>query len=305
MISVQTCSLCEGRQFKRFDQRDYQGYEVTNWLCRRCGLVFMSPRMDEEELENFYSTEYRKIYQGEENPTPADLLVQQARSKHLIEVASAEFIHSKRHLDIGCSGGLLLEAMHEAFDCQSIGVEPGDAYRTYCLKRGLIVYRTLDELAEIKQESFDLVTMSHVLEHLTDPVGYLTTLRDRFMCTGGYLLVEVPNLYGHSCFEIAHNFSFSRHTLMDVLLKSGFAVMLLREHGAPRSKTRLLYLTVLAQSMANPIPLYRIPRRLPWIIVLRRKMGLSRGNVSRFLERHFKQASSHVFRSNPVKERHR
>jgi hypothetical protein len=62
----------------------------------------------------------------------------------------------------------------------------------------------------------------------------------------GWLLLEVPNLYCHDSFEIAHLVSFSPHTLRQTVQKAGFEVVKLRAHGHPRSELLPLYLTLLA-----------------------------------------------------------
>lgn len=275
MVYIQTCPLCSEKKFRLFDQRYFRNYHLSNWLCLYCGLVFMSPHMDEEELDKFYNAEYRMIYQGVEGPTQDDLDIQRARAKHLTEIALSQITDLKLHLDIGCSSGVLMEEMSAYYNCQSMGVEPSEAYRSFCIDRGLDVIRTLDEYSAQAIELFDIVTMSHVVEHLVDPVDYLSKLRSEFMHPGGYLLVEVPNLYGHNCFEIAHNFSFSSQSLVEVLHKAGFTVQLLKKHGIPRSGTRPLYLTALAQSKPVDQPPHRVRRINPLLVYWRRKIGLS------------------------------
>jgi hypothetical protein len=89
--------------------------------------------------------------------------------------------------------------------------------------------------------------MAHVLEHLPDPVGYLISLREQYLLPQGWLLIEVPNLYCHDSFEIAHLASYSMHTLCQTLLRSGFEIFKHQSHGRPRSELLGLYLTVLAK----------------------------------------------------------
>ena len=73
------------------------------------------------------------------------------------------------------------------------------------------------------------------------------TCAHKFLEPDGWLLLEVPNLYAHDCFEVAHLISFSAHTLTQVVQKAGFRVIQLRAHGLPRSRLIPLYLTLLAQ----------------------------------------------------------
>lgn len=242
-----SCPLCGGNQSQLFDRRRFRGFEVTNRICRRCGLVYQYPRMSDAELEAFYEDQYRQLYQGNPDPGQDDLAVQAARAEALLDFVKRSRIQFSRHLDIGSSAGLLLERFGAAFGSQKVGVEPGRAYREYAARRGVQTYASLEELRRAGEAKFDLVTMAHVLEHLPDPVGYLKGMRGDFLTQDGCLMVEVPNLYAHDCFEVAHLVSFSRHTLRQVLRRAGFRVVRIEEHGRPRSKRLPLYTTLLAQ----------------------------------------------------------
>lgn len=246
--NITHCPLCQHDQSQLFDKRQFRGQPVENRLCTNCGLVFQSPRMTAAELDAFYAHEYRSIYQGEEGPTQKDLFVQNGRADWLLDFLAAQGITPTRCLDIGASSGILLGRFAEYFDCAAVGVEPGEAYRTYAEKNGLKIYA---DLADLPEKGFDLISMAHVLEHIPDPVAYLASLRGDVLTPSGVILIEVPNLYAHDSFEIAHMTSFSAHTLRETLAQAGYEVIALKKHGQPRSKVLPLYLTVLARPAAN------------------------------------------------------
>jgi SAM-dependent methyltransferase len=151
----------------------------------------------------------------------------------------------ERHLDIGCSLGILLQYFQVEYHNQAVGVEPGEAHRDQARKEGLTVYATLDDLEKDGEVRFDMISMSHVLEHLPDPVGILTHLREALLTADGRLLLETPNLYAHDSFEVAHLFAFSPHTLREVLRRSGFIIDKFEQHGRPNSQILPLFLTAL------------------------------------------------------------
>ena len=245
---VSRCPLCGQDQFTVFDQRDFRGFEVNNVLCSNCGLVFQTPRKTTSELKDFYQDEYRIAYQGQEGPSEKDLKVQNARARNLVKLLNEMGIEIvDRYLDIGSSAGLLMEEVQKSFNCQVVGVEPGDAYREYAQDKGFLIFEELDQINKPEEKKFDLVSMIHVLEHIPDPVDYLRELRERFLTQGARLLVEVPNLFAHDCFEMAHLTSFSRETLSQILKKAGFRTIFIEMHGFPRSKLIPLYITVLAE----------------------------------------------------------
>ena len=120
------------------------------------------------------------------------------------------------------------------------------------------VYPSLAELEAAGEAAFDLISLAHVLEHIPDPVQYLAGLR-KWLTPNGWLLIEVPNLYGHDCFEVAHPVSYSPHTLRQVLIQAGFQAAQQRIHGQPRSAIIPLYITVLAAAMQAPEPVQPVP----------------------------------------------
>jgi 2-polyprenyl-3-methyl-5-hydroxy-6-metoxy-1,4-benzoquinol methylase len=274
--SVTQCPLCASSRSLQFDLRKFRGISVVNRICRDCGLVYQSPRMTEEETASYYRAEYRLTYQGVEGPIARDLAVQAARAQSLLGFARPHIASIFRCLDIGSSTGLILQYFKDHYGCQPVGIEPGDAYRTYAREQGLTVYQSLDELEKAGEKRFSLISMSHVLEHLPNPVGYLNHLRESILTPEGWLLIEVPNLYAHDSFELAHLYSFSSHTLQEVLRRSGFEVVKLIKHGRPNSQLLPLYLTVLCHPAAQLNLSTTHPERG---VVLKRRLGMLRRRI--------------------------
>jgi 2-polyprenyl-3-methyl-5-hydroxy-6-metoxy-1,4-benzoquinol methylase len=250
--TVTRCPLCENHRSLSFDRREVRGYLVEYRLCRDCGLVFQSPRMTEGESAAFYTKEYRLLQEGSTGPTAQNIKAQQKRVKALVDFARPVIPKVTRHLDIGCSLGILLQYFQTEYHNQAMGVEPGEAHRDQARKEGLTVYATMDDLEKAREARFDMISMSHVLEHLPDPVGTLTHLREALLTADGRLLLEVPNLYAHDSFEVAHLIAFSPHTLQEVLRRSGFIIDKFEQHGRPNSQILPLFLTVLCHPTGQP-----------------------------------------------------
>jgi 2-polyprenyl-3-methyl-5-hydroxy-6-metoxy-1,4-benzoquinol methylase len=275
--TVISCPLCGGQNSRLFNRQKFRGQAVINRICQNCGLVYQSPRMSAIEAAEFYQAEYRQLYQGDENPIARDFSTQTARAESLLGFVRSEIKAVSRHLDIGCSTGLVLQHFNKQYGCHMAGIEPGDAYRNYAGQQGIKVYRVLDELEHAGEERFDLISMSHVLEHLPDPVGYLAHLHAGLLDSHGWLLLEVPNLYAHDSFEIAHLVSFSSHTLTQTVEKAGFDIVKLERHGRPRSQLLPLYISVLARPVASPTYKLRPEKGVAfkrWIGMFRRRVLL-------------------------------
>lgn len=248
---VKSCPLCGSQCLREFDSTVFRSHLVFYQICADCGFVFQSPRMTSAEQEAFYAQEYRQVYQGDQGPVQKDLKIQQGRAESLLAIVKEQVPVVKRHLDIGCSAGILLDSFARHFGCLSVGVEPGDSYRAYAKAQGLRVYARLADVTNQDPAGFDLISLAHVLEHIPQPVPYLVELRQRYLNDNGSLLIEVPNLYCHDSFEVAHMSAFSQHSLAQVLRKAGFVVILNQKHGKPRSDMLPLHLTVLARSQPS------------------------------------------------------
>ncbi|MFW5713986.1 MAG: class I SAM-dependent methyltransferase [Brevefilum sp.] len=267
------CPLCQAEKTKIFEQVQSFGYPLTYYQCENCGLVFQSVDESQATDSDFYAETYRKIYQGDPEPTAKDLYVQKDRAENLIAYLEEQKNQKlTRILDVGASSGMLLAVFRSAFGCQTTGVEPGDAYRSYAESQGLDMSPSLEALIAVDAGRYDLVSMIHVLEHLPDPVGTLRLIREKLLADGGTLLVEVPNFYTHDSYELAHLACFTPHTLKEILRQAGFHVNKLKRHGEPRSDLLNLYLTVLAVPAENNARNQKV--KSEGFVRLKRRLGM-------------------------------
>ncbi len=270
---VERCPLCGRSTFELFERQRKADGELTYVLCRTCGMVVQSPRMSDEELGAFYVAGYRQTVQATEAPTDKDLRVQAGRARHLVRLCRSVVPEITRHLDIGSSSGALLRAFRRAYGAQGIGIEPGAGYRQEALRQATETLASLDEIDPAHRNGFDLISVIHLLEHIPDPVDYLLALREKWLAPHGWLLVEVPNLFGHRGTELSHLSIFSPRTLRQTLDLAGFRVIRLRAHGAPRSPVLQLYLTAIARARLHS----KLPHRFRFAsrgTRFRRRLGM-------------------------------
>lgn len=253
------CPLCGSENHKVLQELKSFGLTVRYYECQTCGLVFQNPAESQAGDPEFYAQAYRQVYQHSEQPTPKDLRQQRLRAEQTCQFLKESGISKLgRTLDIGASSGLFLETLRENLGAQVVGVELGQAYREVAALKGITMFESLQALEASRPERFDLVSLMHVLEHLNDPVEKLVEIREKLLSDDGYLLVEVPNLYAHDSFEIAHLTCFSTHSLKESLAKAGYEVVRFYAHGLPRSKTLKLFLTVLAKPTHKPATTFQV-----------------------------------------------
>ena len=142
-------------------------------------------------------------------------------------------------LEIGCSRGEFLE-LARVQGYSVYGVEPHHENATYAREvLGLDVFPgTLSE-AFLKDESFDIVVLFHVIEHLHDPSGEINRVW-RALTPNGLVVLETPNintvwfrLLGKRWrqFIPEHYFFFSESTTTRLLESHGFRVLEVKSIG--------------------------------------------------------------------------
>ncbi len=280
------CILCGSGQSEEFAKVESFGYPLVYSQCENCGLIFQSSDASQAVDKDFYTETYRQIYQANVEPTKKDLWVQEKRALTLAALLQTLKVQPRnRILDIGASAGLLLETFEKALMSEMpqatmdhlssgevVGVEPGDAYRSYAEQRGLKMFASLEDLLDSNPQKFNLISMIHVLEHLPDPVGTLELIRKELLQDDGILLLEVPNFYAHDSYELAHLACYTPHTLQQALRQAGYHVFFFQRHGFPRSSLLNLYLTLCAQALPDDTP--PPPVKLDRLVRLKRRVGL-------------------------------
>jgi SAM-dependent methyltransferase len=215
---AEPCQLCGTDAFETVSERDRHGNPLRTVMCRGCGSVTNDPIPTDEELAAFYRSDYRTEYKGVAEPRMRQVWRNFGRLEAHIG-ANAEFYSGRRKcLDLGSgSGEFMFMAGRLGIEC--VGVEPNAPYAAYSRDRlGLnVMTQTLEETA-FAAGSFDLIRLSHVMEHMREPVRSLKVLRD-WLTDDGILYIEVPNVLDEAArkvrgriFHYGHIFNFSPWT---------------------------------------------------------------------------------------------
>lgn len=160
--------------------------------CRRCGLIYQNPRPTLAELEAHYPADYVPYKPDVSQFTPLQRLSEQHNLQRRCALLERRVAGPGRLLDVGCATGLFLNAMQQR-GWQGQGVELSVYAADYARAQfGLAVHTGTLESAEFPPQSFDVVTLWDVLEHVVDP---LATLREiaRLLRPGGLLALSLPN----------------------------------------------------------------------------------------------------------------
>jgi len=220
------CPLCaSGESDPEWEGRQY-GLPVRLRRCRGCGLVVQSPRLDPASLARFYKKYYRlptRTAGDKERQFRREMRRGQEFAAFLEEAAPQSLAGAPRVADIGCGHGGIL-AHFKARGCRVAGCDIDEDSIGYGREQGLDLRAGTHETLGL--DDAELLILSHVLEHIAEPLPFLRSLRG--LCRReGTLLLEVPEyVRGRTRqVQVAHLLYFEESTLRRVLEESGWKVL--------------------------------------------------------------------------------
>ena len=254
------CNLCGSRNSEVFypctvpegpTARDIEHFRCTSASygqhqtivkCRDCGLVYVNPHRKASAILHNYEEVVDGLYVEERE---GRVLTFQRHLRPLEELMPPA--QGRRLLDVGCHIGVFLEIAQER-GWEAWGVEPSRWAAGEARSRGLqVIAGTLDDV-HLAGESFDVITMWDVIEHLTNPLRELRESH-RLLKKGGLIGIHTMNIESPLARLMGprwpwlmemHLYYFSPRTLGEMLRKAGFTVVKMVNQGR---FLRLGYLT--------------------------------------------------------------
>lgn len=185
-----------------------------------------------ERLSSYYESEdyishtdgkrgvFEKIYQ----------FVKRIALSGKINLLNSFDVEGRDLLDIGCgTGDFLVTAQNNDWIVK--GFEPNANAATLAERKNIELVKSLDTL---KDNSFDVITMWHVLEHVPNLDEQIQTLQ-RILKPGGNLVIALPNYksydakyYGQfwAAYDVPrHLWHFSQHSIEPLFAPYGFELI--------------------------------------------------------------------------------
>lgn len=235
-VTSTPCPLCNNNSHKAFyKERGVLGIVI----CSMCNLIYVNPRLKDSD----------KIYWGDADKYFKEArLIFEGKAKHHRDtnyMDDLKIIHrykpSGNFLDIGTNMGFFLKNA-KAFGWRLYGVEPSPSLSELGRKYfGLNIKTAFLEDSDFESDFFDIVTMTDVFEHISNPKMVLCEIY-RILKSDGILFVKVPNglfnlfkfyaakftkrLKDYDIFDsYEHIVHYSDKTLKNMLAKYGFKVI--------------------------------------------------------------------------------
>jgi SAM-dependent methyltransferase len=167
--------------------------------CGNCGLRFTQDVPDAGSIGRYYQSD-NYISHSNTNKGLVNRLYHMVRRQTLSDkyrlIASATRTRQGKLLDIGAGTGAFVGYMQER-GWEVTGLEPDETARRVALTDHRVELLQMDRLYDLPPDSFDAITLWHVLEHVHDLHPYIERLKT-LVRRSGRIFIAVPN---YTCYD--------------------------------------------------------------------------------------------------------
>jgi len=238
MHQITECPICNNNQF--IEQLTCQDYTCSNEhfkivSCTHCKFFLTNPRPAVEDLGKYYNSE-QYISHSDTSSGWINRLYKIVRNftlKHKVKFVRHWMKNEGRLLDIGSGAGYFVNACNK-HGIACMGIEPDQKTRERSVTQFSIDCRPESELDHLSNESFDAITLWHVLEHVPDLNKRMQQIH-RLLKPNACAIIAVPN---HLSFDAQHYqhfwagydvprhlWHFSELDLQNLAQKHGFSMV--------------------------------------------------------------------------------
>jgi SAM-dependent methyltransferase len=202
---MKACFLCGAEMVPRFRARDHLRPQdsteyVVEW-CSPCEFGKVAGTFTPSDVAAFYTANYY-THSTPVSPDRSSMSLFDWIRVHLawradrgIDLSPNEVVRVRSVptlCDVGCGSGQAMSAFKQT-GYDAVGIEPDPAARDLANRFGEVLEGTAEALpAKVAGMQFDVVLLSHVLEHCIDPAAALRNVK-QLLAPGGTTIIEVPN----------------------------------------------------------------------------------------------------------------
>lgn len=190
------CVLCNYETSQVIANKLRNGEDRNVYFCEKCHLGMLDSKIAEADLKEFYAQNYRKMYKPKLNQdtNPEDLFdIYSNFQDNRIALIKDFLTPDMKLLEIGCSAGMFLFHIKK-YVKEVVGIDYDSKSARFASKKcSCLVFDVDIEHSGLPEQTFDIICMFQVLEHVKNPLEFLQKV-ERYLKPDGLLYIEVPNL---------------------------------------------------------------------------------------------------------------
>lgn len=229
-LEAVACNLCGSDDYEILATRSRFQIPLNSVICRRCGLMYLNPRMSQKQYQEFYKSSYRKFFCNHED-TAAIFEKEKKEGMNIWNFCLGNFQPGRKALEIGCGPGGILAALRSK-GMEVCGVEPSVEESAYARAQGIPVENAmLEDLEPRSEKGYDAVILSRSLNHFADPKGAVAKMRT-LLKEEGVLFLQILDFpaqcrfgFFEECAQADHLYMFSPETARAMLGAAGFEIL--------------------------------------------------------------------------------
>ena len=257
-----SCPICHSQDIRTLSKFRYKSpiFSICSLAqCQSCNMIFASPMPSEENLLAYNENYFSAAHGGQPTSKLATAFfsgVSRIRQTFLSAYLQRHGVIVKNVLEVGPGPGFFAKSWLEAEQHSSYqAIETDKSCHKHLSKLGI----ELVTYADVKP--VELVVMSHVVEHVSDPLDFVRNAC-RTLKPGGALFIEVPcQDWVHKPVDEPHILFFDKAPMRRLLHDLGFEDIEISYYGKTISELK-------EKSILNEF-ISRVFRSIPRISVIR------------------------------------
>lgn len=219
------CPICAGMNSKEVQK--YRGVSplFEDRLLRRCSdcaLVYTSPMPSEQEIREYNEGYFKNAHSALELTIEQEVFFRAMAGKRVrfMEKSLRKSLDEcKEVLEIGSGHGFLAEEILTKFeDINYFAIESDSSCHKELVRRGVTLERTFSD------KKYDIIILSHILEHVENPIEFLG-LTTESLKDDGELFIDVPcQDWRYKEVDEPHLLFFNKMSLEYLISKSGLEI---------------------------------------------------------------------------------
>lgn len=221
--------------------------------CQECAISFLQPQPSPNELQNYYPEFYWRFKKSSLAPLE-NFIVRKLFFSEIKEIKNIlqerKNIDEIKLLDIGCGAGEFLNSLTH-LKIKLYGIDNSENAIKIALQNNNLIIKKSNIIEEplFEFEYFDIITLFHTLEHLSDPNKAIQNIKN-ILKRDGFLIIQVPNI---ECllFKITkrhwaglhipqHLFHFSKKSLQNFLSNNNFRIVKIKDFSLRSSPAQVV-----------------------------------------------------------------